>query len=241
MTVATTSTFEFSIDQIVRHAYFLASLANDYQTVPDAQMARGRTALEIILKSGQTEGLFARKIEFYTLTPLVATTYKYTLPANIFDTVGDGMYIDPSNTDLERATSETPVVLKTREEWHRLSAKSTATRPTSYFPHRTGAQVQVWIWPIPSTSEAGGAIRFQTHQLRADSTGGASTPDVERYWTDFLSHRLAHDLALGGGISVQRLGYIRSLYEDKMKRCKAFSTQGAHQQAVLSHPTGWSR
>src|SRR6185436_7825370 len=136
--------------------------------------------LDLIVNRMQTKGLFAKVIDFEPVT-LVNDQFQYTMAGDVLDITGPAMFIDATQADITRATSETPVTPMTRDEWQTLSTKSAEGPPTRYYVHRVGTPPTVYLWPTPGATEAGGHIRFQKHRLRKTSSDPTKTGDFEQY------------------------------------------------------------
>src|SRR5262249_13603048 len=161
------------------------------QDVDQVKGSYARDRLDTILKELEVEGLFAKSISFETIT-LVSGQFQYDLPSDALDAVGIGMYIDPSQASSNpQNANELPVKDMRREEWQVLTRKDATGRPLKSFCHRVNVVPQVWYWPVPGSSEAGGIVRHQVHRLRADTTLGTVKPDYELYWNQFFIWELS--------------------------------------------------
>lgn len=242
LTVSTSTTFEFDIGQICLQAYRDAGLVSVYQGLNESQSSAARDVLQRIVNGSQAKGLFARVVEFVNVT-LVAGTWAYTLSASVLDVIGDAMFIPvgqsvtaPPSTS---ATSETAIQMVQRDRWNNISNKATTGRPTLYYPHRTASTVELRLWPVPSSTEAGATVRFQTHRFRADVRDANATVDYERYWTDYLILALASGLARQHSL-MDRYGMLKKEADEKLDECKAYSKQRGPQRIVLGHRSAWS-
>jgi hypothetical protein len=238
MTVSASSTYEFNVADIVKMAYQTAGLISAYQTLNTQQSQLGMDLLDLITKSTQTMGLFAKIGTFYNL-PLLAGTTSYTLPGTILDLDGDGAFIDAGQS-LTAAAGETPVRPISREQYQTQSAKNATGRPIEYFADRTDAAVVVSLWPTPDAGNAG-TIRFQTHRLRADTREGQATIDFEPFWQEYFVCELAARLALAHSMNLSRVQWLKSESQEKLERCRAQSQQRGSQQFVVSHRSGCCR
>lgn len=243
MTVSTSTTREFSIGLIVRRAMHLAGILEAQQEVSEADAALARDLLEVIVDSLSTEGEFARSVKFYDLS-LTAGTYRYTLPADILDLVGDAMYLPPGEVDATKVAGESLVRRVLREEWQVLSSKQAEGIPMLVYMHRELAQVQAWFWPIPSEAPINSIpakVRLPVHRLLADNNDANATPDLTRDWVSFLQWQLGHDLSAAKTLPVDRLMYYQSRADYYRERCKQKAHQRGPIQAYVVHPTPWSR
>lgn len=238
MTVSATSTYEFNVADIVKMAHQMAGLISAYQRLNTQQSQQGMDLLDLITKSTQTMGLFAKVGGRYNLQ-LVAGSTTYTLPGTILDLDGDGAYIDIGQS-LTAAAGETPVRSISREQYQAQSAKNATGRPIEYFSDRTDAAVVVYLWPTPDAANAG-TIRFQTHRLRADTREGQATIDFEPFWQEYFVCELAARLALANSQPIARVQWLKSEAQEKLERCRAQSQQRGSQQFVISHRSGCYR
>lgn len=238
MSVSTT-TPEFNIDQMVLYAYRRAGLKGPDLSLTDSEGAAGRVELQLEIDSLIAEGLMRRVVDFFNLTPLVAGVFAYTMPSYVLDVVQAGMFIDPTQTDITQASSETIIRQCTREEWHEVSSKNASGRPVMYYPHRPTALVEVRFWPVPSASEAGGTVRLQVNKLRADTLLGTDTVDAERHWLQYLVDKTAYRLAMASSLPADRCMLLKQDATESLGKCKGASNQKAPQQLVLDHPTVW--
>lgn len=238
MTVSTSRTYEFNVSSIIKMAYQTAGLLTVYQGVNTQQAQLGMDLLDLITKSSQTMGLFARTMVDYNLT-LVAGQRDYTLPGNVLDLTGNGAFIASGQT-LAAAAGETPVMPMSREQWQGMSAKDAVGRPTMYSVDRTDAAIVVSFWPTPDTANAG-TVRFPTHRLRADTREGNATLDFESFWQEYFVCELAARLALANSMSISRVQYLKSEAHEKLELCRAQAQQRGSQQFVMAHRSGSQR
>lgn len=240
MTISASAGYELTIDKLVRRAYQIAGLMPAEQGMAgqtwNARADLGRDLLGTILDEIQTDGAFRRSVSFTTVT-LTAGTYIYTLPATVFDVLGDGAYISAAETDLTKANAETPVIQKDRETWQRMSAKSATGIPTMFFVDPSVFPVQVYFWLIPREA---GHVRLQTYRLLANVTQGANTIDIERYWHQFLIWELAHQLASAHSQSEEKCMRLAATAQQKRERARAYANAHVPNQMFIDHPTPWS-
>jgi len=240
VTISSSVGREIDVDEIVRRSYQLAGLMSAEQgtsgTTWTSRAALGRDLLETILDELQTEGVFARSVSLTNVT-LTAGTYIYVLPSTVFDCVEDAAYIDATNTDITKASSETPVLQKDRETWQRMSSKSATSRPVMFWTDRSVFPIQVYLWPIPNEA---GTIRFQTHRLLRDVSDGRATVDLERYWTQYLLWELAHQLASAASQPEAKCMRLKGTAAEKKQRAKSYANQHVASAIVLDHSTSWS-
>jgi hypothetical protein len=239
MTEATMASSNPTVANIVAMAYRRAGLLSAYETPDVPKATAARLLLDDIVKETSAEGVFAKSVRM-TEVALIEGSTDYTMDGDVLDVIGTGMYIDASQTDIEHATSETPITPMDREEWQRLSAKAATGRPYKYWADRSFEPIVLRIWPIPDAGNLG-TMRVQTHRLPADVTGGDVTAPFERYWTQYLVWELAHQLAVDNTLTIERCTYLATIAQAKYKKAKGYSRQQQPSRAVLNHPTNWSR
>lgn len=236
MTINTSRTRELDINRITLRAYQLAGLINEAQGITADKGAFARDMIGNIIDEMQTHGLRARAVEFRNET-LVVGTANYTMDTDVLDVVGDAMYIDADEADVNEATSEVPIVMIGRDEWQLIPDKSATGRPTMMYVHRTGSPPEVRFWPIPDEA---GTVRFQIHRLAANSNDSSKTLDLERTFTQYIIWELAHHICLANSLYNQARYYGENA-RMKLEMCKSFSAQRTPTQLVVRHRTGWHR
>lgn len=234
MTVMSTTSKEFTIDEIVRLAYRRAGLLEVHETLDEQRASAGRDQLQLIVHELEAEGLYARCLTTELVT-LTSGTFTYSLTSAVVDVQGDGEYIAASETDVTKASAETRVQMVSFERWHQISAKSAQARPTHYAARRNGSVVTVNLWPIPTEA---GRIRFPVWRKLADTTDGTATVDLARQWVSYLVLRLGRDLAMDAG-NDQKATMLSGFAAGLFPKLKAFEGHKAPTQIYLEHDTGW--
>lgn len=229
MTIDTTRTHEFNVGQICRLAYREASLLSVYQDMTAQQSSAAVDFLSLIVHSVESEGLFARSIEFEEVT-LVSGQDAYSLSVDTLDVTGKAMYVAPGQTQVEL-----PVMPMSREQWQEIGVRETEGPPTRFYVHRTSSILELRLWLTPGDSEADGIVRLQSHRLRADVTDTTATPDFERYWADFLVSKLGAKLSRSNGLGIDRVQELEGMAARSLAKCRGKSNEGTSQQFVLRH------
>jgi len=232
MTIMSTSGTQRTIDETVRLAYVLAGLLEENQSL--AAVGGGglaRLFLDTIVKGLQAKGITAKASGFYNLT-LTANTFQYTMPSNVLDVFGDGVYIDASETDVTRASSETNISQMSADEWNAQSAKDATGRPIRYFCFRETNPPVVRLWPIPDEA---GTVRLQIHRHLSDTTDGAATLDLEAYWIDYILYSLATMLAEAKTMPPDKIGRLNGMARSKLNDARAMSSGRTGSQMVVTH------
>jgi hypothetical protein len=202
VTADSSSTFEFTIDSVVRNAYVLATLMDIQEPMTGtrwtARASFGRSMLEMLVKRIEAKGKLVRAREFYQIQ-MVDGQSEYTLPSSLMDVYGDGAFIPVGQPTTGGAIGEVPVKEIDLEQWQRLSSQGSTGRPTLYMCYRAADPLTIRVWPIPTAADTG-TIRFQVYRFLGTSTDGSKNVDLERYWTLALTHLLAGLLASASGL-----------------------------------------
>lgn len=237
-TEATQSLYVPTIDTVVAQAYRRAGLLNAQQSPTTVQAGLARAALNDMVDHLAAGGVLMRAVQpGYVL--LLEGVNQYQLPENVFDVVGNGAYIDPTQDQTPfQAQAETVVVMKDRDTWQDLGAKGAQSRPTIGYFARNAPQGILYIWPTPSASEVGGQIRFQFHVTRPDVTNGSNTLPFERYWTEYFVWGLAVRLAFDNSM-LDVATALTPYATAALQQAKGYSKQNVSVQAVLTHRTAY--
>lgn len=237
---ASTDLYVPTIDSVVATGYRRAGLINPQQSPSTVQLSVGRGILSEIIDEVSAEGIFDRQVEFLYVT-LTAGQNQYLLAEDVIDIVGDGAYVDPTQSQVPfQAASETPVVMKDRDTWQNMSAKGAQARPYLGYFARNAAISTLFVWPTPSASENGGVIRFQAQRERPDVTmDGTKTIPFERYWTAYFGWAIAAYLAIENSLDPARVQLLEGKAAASKAIAKSYSKQNVGFQATISHRTPW--
>lgn len=237
MTVSATPLKEFNVGQICTLAWRSTGLVNLYQQPSTEQMSWATDLLTMIVDELDTEGLFAKAVGFEYLT-LQTGVFQYNFSTACIDVVDDGMFI-PAGQPLNGAAGEFQVRLVAQQEWAQISSKDAQGTPVLLWPNRVGTLIQGTIWPTPTAFENGGSIRIPCHRLRQGMTDQTATPDFERWWAPAFQWELAHQLAVGSSLPLDKCNYLAMTARQKIDRARGKSNSRADIQIRLSHPTSF--
>lgn len=193
MTIGTTATYNPSIGTLFLLAHELCGVVNEHQSLTEAQIARCRRMMDLLVRYLQAEGVAARTREFVYVT-LVSGTATYTLGETVLDVEGNSAFI-PAGQPLTAAAGETVIQPMTMQAYQELSAKNATGRPFQSWTNRNADQIRLTFWPTPGVAENGASVRVVAHRLRADNTDTNATPDSEGYWNQYVTFMLGSYLA----------------------------------------------
>lgn len=228
-----------TVDDVSTRAYRRAGLLNDQQRPSTVQLNNARLLLSDLSDKLSAQGVFMRQVQ-YSNVSLVTGQNQYLLPEDVIDIIGNGAYVDPTQSQVPfQASSETPVLMKDRDTWQGLNTKSAQSRPTLGYFARNAPLATLFLWPTPSVSENGGYIRFQFQRERPDLTLGTNTLPYERYWTSYFVWALAAVLAYDNSLPMERISALESNAAANLAICKGYSKQNVSVRVAINHPTAW--
>lgn len=236
MTVSASTGRKFTIDVLTTLAFRRAGLVSITQTPREAELKHGRLVLENVMDELAVFGTFARVSNFINVSITKGTT-EYPLPATVLDLLSPAMYIDPTNTDVDRADGETPIDLVREEEWTRYSSKSATGRPIKMYADRSSDDdiVTAVLWPVPA--DAGATVRFFVQRRLADTDDGNATLDLQTYWNPYIVSRLAARLAQDSSLD-QRSAKLDAEAERQLIFARGMANERSDNQIYVDHDTG---
>lgn len=236
MPIASTPTTPTAINTLILLGLKRAGLVPVEATTSGANMAaklsHGRTLLNLICDNLAVEGFTARWTSFYDLD-IAAGDGDYTLTDTVLDVFEDAMFY----TD---AAPETELVCKQMDlsTWQTLTTKTTeSSRPQLYVAIRSGATIQVKLWPIPSEA---GTLRLKAVRLLGNNDTGTNSVDLQRYWEDALVWMLAYYFAVDASLPLDRCTFLGAQADAKRKACVRYAFEHTSTQAAVSYTTQWS-
>ncbi len=236
MTVLTSVGRKFTIDVLITLAFRRAGLVSITQTPRPNELAHGRLVLEQVTDELAVFGTFARVTSFVNVALTKGTT-RYALPATVLDLLSPGMYIDPTNADVDMADGETPIDLVHEEEWTRYSSKAASGRPVKMYADRSSDDdiVTAVLWPVPD--EEGATVRFFVQRRLADTDDGNATLDLQTYWNPYIVSRLAGRLAQDSSLDA-RSAKLDAEAERQLIFARGKANERADNQVYVDHDTG---
>lgn len=240
MSVNSSSTFEFSINQLVRIAYIMASQMAPEEPAAgvqwDARVQFGYSCLELIMKGLEAEGKLSRTRRFVQVQ-LAEGVNSYALDDDVMDVIEDAAFIPPGQTP-DTADGQTPVKPMDLESWNRLTSKASSGRPNLYFCYRAAAPLVIKVWPVPSAEDEG-LLQLQAVKFLAQNNDGTKVPDLERYWNNYLVHRVAAMIAEAANEPTDKVMRLEAKAEQQLLTAKKYSRQSTPATVVVTHRSGY--
>lgn len=209
--MATSGSADFSIDRdgLIEAALRACGVLDPESSAAATteQLAKGSEALNLIVKSLQTDGMPLWAVSKKTIT-LVADDPDYTVsalgitrPLRIFQAL---------RTDTNSST-DTPMEVITRDEYYNLGNKTSNGPPILlyYDPQLTDALATVYLYPTPGSAEAtNNTVTFWYHRPFEDFDASTDTPDFPQEWYNCVKWMLAADLGFEYGVPDGKLDRI---------------------------------
>lgn len=236
MSVNASATYEFTINQIVRDAYIMASQMAIEEPASGIQWEQrvkfGYGVLERIMKRLEAQGKLVRARKFL-FVPMVAGQLEYSLGSDIMDVFEDGAFIQPGD-DINAPIGTTPVKPMDMEMWQRISSNGAEGQPILYLTYRAADPITIRVWPVP-TAQNLGTIRFQAYRFLGQNNDGTKNPDLERYWAAYLVHAVAAEIAEAANQPAEKVGRLEAKSAMLLTEAKSYSHQRTPGQAVVTH------
>lgn len=244
MTVSATASTYNTIDELILQGYKRAGLLPlEFEIGADTQWngkaAHGRKTLDRLVNGLATLGFIDHFTTFFVLD-LVAGTPNYAIDPddNILNFVDSGSHIPTVNgTEEIETTGETPVKPMSRHRWNTLSAKVAQSTPTLYYLDRSGPDLTVYLWPVPS---AASKIRFQVHRIPGGNSLGTNNVDVQRHWDQWIVNALAYEFMSDAKLDLEERQLVRADRDAEIEKLKAYETSNEPPDVIFVHSTPWS-
>lgn len=223
MTISNLYDFDLTRNQIIAGALRLLGVIGQGQT-PDAnQYSDCAEALNIMLKAWEAEGLPLWAIKIQAI-PLVAGQRVYSIgPSKDVDTqkplkLYQSYYRQTSNVDI-------PMTSLSQSEYNNLGNKTTPGRPIQYYYENLLDYGNLYVFPVPTSSEAGENIYITYQRPFADFDSATDTADVPQEFLRALKYNLAMELALEFGYPTQDRNTLLQMAERYRQQAFAFNQE----------------
>lgn len=195
MATSGSSDFSYNRDQIITAALRKIGVVAQGETPTATQISEAAEALNIMVKAFIAyDGMPLWKKAEHSLT-LVASTASYTVSSRLLKVVQ--AYSRTSGID-------TPIEINTREEYNRLSDKTSTGEPVSIYHDPRRASSIIKVWPVPdATIAASTTIELTYVAPYEDFDASTDDADFPQEWYEALVYNLADRLAPEYGIPIE--------------------------------------
>lgn len=199
MSISNSYNFSTTRNELIAGALRILGVIGEGGTPSAEQYTTGAEALNMLLKSWESEGLPIWAIKKTTITLVDGD--------NTYD-IGDGLTVDVSKplriyqAWLHDTTSnvDVPMVRLSQEEYNRLGNKTSSGFPVNYYYESLRTSGNLYVFPTPdSTTASAKTIIVQYQAPFADFDAANDEPDVPQEWFRALKYGLADELALEYG------------------------------------------
>lgn len=191
--MATSGSVNFALtrNDVIREAFGLA-LADGYgETISNDDYEMAARALNMMLKTWQTEGLrlWLTKEGSMTLTP---NKQSYVMGTG-------GNFVERPLRILsirfrDSGARDIPMRLLSREEYFDFPLKTSAGIPTQYYYDPGRASGTLYVWPVLATGSTG-SVRFTFERPIEDMDANTDDFDLPQEWLETISYNLAVRIA----------------------------------------------
>ena len=208
-TYASTSTFDFSIDEIVEEAFERCGL----QDRSGYQLKTARRSLNLLLAEWSNRGL-----NLWTIQKQTAA-----LAANVISLAGTSLYGTGAN-DASQIVELTDVVIRdsnnneyncspiSRATYLNYTVKTTGGRPTQYYFEKT---INPTLYLYPAATEAFTVVYYAILRMK-DSGDYINNNEIPFSFLPCLTAGLAYYIAMK--YAPDRVGMLKGVYEEEFRR-----------------------
>ncbi len=174
MTIATTATTEYNVDELIETAFWLDGLLNPGHPLSSGDKALGRRVLHLGIQALANTGIKLRTRERLTLVLTDGTNY-VDCPTDTIS-VEQGGFV--RNSD---GTSDIPIQAITLQRYQAFTDKTISGMPAFYYPEQqSNGSWKIYFYPVPD-SEWPTFIVPRVRRARDVSTGDV-TVDFDQKW-----------------------------------------------------------
>lgn len=228
MTAPTTSVPDFQRDQILTAAIRLTGIL-PYGKNPSADMLAAATMhFNLVLDELQSDNIVRKQVERTTLA-LVASTAYYDLPTDVMDVeMGSGDVVGTVYSATNDAESQVTAI--SLGDFMKLTSKASAGRPSRVLVEKA-ALVRLTFWPVPDA-----ALTFRYAKVRwlMQSGTGATTMDLRRNWTSYITYAVAVGVCLDNSL-FEKAQFIRNLAAEKKALAQAGDVERGNIRFRVGH------
>lgn len=203
MTTSNSTNFSVSRDDLIAGALRLCGALALGESPTTDQVSEASTALNILVKAMQADGMPLWAIKEYSIT-LTSGVNSYTIGTG--QTVNTSKPLKITQAFLRDATSnvDIPMRILTRDEYNRLGNKSTTGSPIQIYYDPQIDYGTLKVFPSPdSISASNKTIRIVYQRPFEDFDASIDTPDFPQEWYEAIKYGLATRLAGEYGIPLE--------------------------------------
>ncbi len=203
MTTSNSYDFTLTRNELVAGALRLLGVIPEGGTPTSDQYSTGSEALNLLLKSWETEGLPIWAVKTQTVT-LVDGTTSYSIGLSQTVNVAKPLRIYQAYLHDTSTNIDVPMVRLSQEEYNRLGNKTSEGFPVNYYFENLRTTGNIYFFPTPDSTAASAKTVVITYQAPfQDFDASTDEPDVPQELMRALKFNLAADLAWDYGYPIK--------------------------------------
>ena len=224
MTTSSSTNFSVTRDDIIKGALRLVGAISIGDSPTTDQTTEAATALNMLAKALQAEGMPLWAMKEYSLTLTSSATYILGLgqttnidkPLKIVQA-----FIHDSTTNVD-----VPMRIITRDEYNRLGNKTSTGTPIQLYYDVQREYGTIKLFPVPdSNSVANKTIKIVYQRPFEDFDASTDNPDFPQEWFDTLKYGLATRLSGEYGITIEDRRQLQQEYILIKQEALSFGTE----------------
>lgn len=226
MATSGSADYSYNRNQIITAALRKLAVVAQGESPTSTQITEASEALNLMVKTFVTDGMPLWKVSEHSLT-LLASTASYTIGSRLLKVVQ--AYRSTDSVD-------TPLRIITRDEYNRLSSKTSTGYPVSIYHDPRRADSIITVWPVPDSTVAGNTtVRLTYAAPFEDFDSSTDDPDFPQEWFEALVYGLADRLAPEYSIPLED----RKMLKQEAKEHKAIAESFGSEEGSLFFQVDW--
>lgn len=201
MATSDSTNFSTTRDDLISGALRLCGALGMGETPTSSQVTEASTALNMLVKAWQADGMPLWALKEYNLTLTLSNTYEIGLGKTI--NIAKPLKVTQAYLRDTVSNVDIPMRVLTRDEYIRLGNKVTTGHPISYYYEPLSNYGILHIYPNPDTISINSKRFIFVYQRPfEDFDVGTDEPDFPQEWYEALKYGLATRLAGEYGMDI---------------------------------------
>lgn len=205
MATSGTAAFNLDLQELVEEAGERCG----YEIRTGYDFATARRSLNLMLADWANRGLNMWTFEQQSI-PLVAGQAEYDLPVDTVDLMDVAI-----RTGVGITQKDLLITRVSLSHHHSIPTKQSPGRPLQFVVLRT-AEPTITLWPVPNVSSTYTLVYWRLRRLQ-DAGAGGNTQDIPFRFLPAMVAGLAYYLALKVPGGIDRLGVLKTQYDEAMQ------------------------
>lgn len=195
--MSTSGSTDYSVnrDDIIKRALRLVGVTAQGEDPTTDQITEAAVALNGLVKAWQADGMPLWALKQYSV-PLSAGQAVYSIGVGQAINTAKPLKLIQCFNRNTTSSIDTPVRILTKQEYSILGNKTSSGNPIQVYYEPLLDSGNLYVFPVPSTSDADSNVLVITYQRPFEDFDSASdTPDFPNEWYDAITYGLASRLA----------------------------------------------